>query len=258
MQIVGIIPARMAASRFPGKPLYPIMGRPMIEHVYCRAKLYPRWNALAIATCDNEIREFGESRGYPVIMTSDRHTRALDRVAEAATKCGLELSPGDIVLNVQGDEPLIEPALIRQVANMLERDPSAGIATLATPIQSVEALLDPNVVKVVTAADGGALYFSRAPIPWVRDGATAGVASQTRFDSARRHLGLYAYRVATLCMLAARPPSELEQLERLEQLRALEAGVRIVVADAEVQPGPDVNTPEDLAGVECRLRGAAR
>lgn len=250
-----VIPARFAASRFPGKPLVSIAGKPMLQWVFEHAGKAGAAEIL-IATDDERIRAVATGFGASVCMTEVGHASGTDRIAEVARARGW--GPQDIVVNVQGDEPLIEPALIRQVANMLERDPSAGIATLATPIQSVEALLDPNVVKVVTAAHGGALYFSRAPIPWVRDGATAGVASQTRFDSARRHLGLYAYRVATLCMLAARPPSELEQLERLEQLRALEAGVRIVVADAEVQPGPDVNTPEDLAGVECRLRGAAR
>jgi len=246
-----VIPARFAASRFPGKPLVSIAGKPMLQWVFERAGKAGATEIL-IATDDERIRAVATGFGASVCMTEVGHASGTDRIAEVARARGWE--PQDIVVNVQGDEPLIEPALIRQVANMLERDPSAGIATLATPIQSVEALLDPNVVKVVTAADGGALYFSRAPIPWVRDGATAGVASQTRFDSARRHLGLYAYRVATLCMLAARPPSELEQLERLEQLRALEAGVRIVVADAEVQPGPDVNVHADVAMAERLLQ----
>jgi len=163
-----------------------------------------------------------------------------------------------IVVNVQADEPLLPPALIGQVAALLAAEREADIGTLATPVASLAELLDPNVVKVVTDAARRALYFSRAPIPWNRDGAAAGLASQRDAGGARRHLGLYAYRVAALLRLASLPESVLEQRERLEQLRALEQGLRIVVADAAEPPGPDVNTLADLERVSALLTASAR
>ncbi len=148
-----------------------------------------------------------------------------------------------------GDEPLIPPALIKQVAQLLERHPRADIGTLATPIESLEEFLNPNVVKVVSDGEGRALYFSRAPIPWNRDGASAGLTSQRVFAGARRHVGIYAYRVGALLRVAALTPTALETAERLEQLRALENGLEIRVADATERPGPDVNTAEDFERV---------
>jgi 3-deoxy-manno-octulosonate cytidylyltransferase (CMP-KDO synthetase) len=150
---------------------------------------------------------------------------------------------------VQGDEPLMPPELVHQVAGLLEKHADAAIATLATRIGSVQSLLDPNAVKVVTDNTGRALYFSRAPIPWGRDSAPAGIVSQRGYQGARRHIGLYAYRVSALRRLSLLPPTQLELLEKLEQLRALEYGMQVRVADALAQPGPDVNTPEDLARV---------
>jgi 3-deoxy-manno-octulosonate cytidylyltransferase (CMP-KDO synthetase) len=155
----------------------------------------------------------------------------------------------DIVVNVQGDEPVIPPALIDQVASLLESHPSAQIATLATPITSLEEFMDPNAVKVVTDTAGRALFFSRAPIPWVRDGAPAGLASQTSHEGARRHVGIYGYRVSGLLRMASLKRAALEQSEKLEQLRALENGLEIRVADSVEQPGPDVNTEADLERV---------
>ncbi len=157
-------------------------------------------------------------------------------------------------MNVQGDEPLLPPALIDQVAQLLQQHPEADIATLATAIRSVEELLDPNTVKVVTDATGRALYFSRAPIPWDRDGAASGLTSQKRYACARRHIGIYAYRVRSLLQLAALPPAVLEQTERLEQLRGLDNGMQIRVAEAQEPPGPDVNTAADLDRVSAALR----
>src|SRR5690606_16109277 len=149
----------------------------------------------------------------------------------------------EIVVNVQADEPQLPPALIDQTAQLLASDPQAALATLRTPITSVQELLDPNAVKVVAADDRSALYFSRAPIPWHRDGAKEGLVSQTRFDGAQRHLGIYAYRVGDLRRLTSLPPSSLELTEKLEQLRALQAGMRILVAEACVLPGIGVDTP---------------
>jgi 3-deoxy-manno-octulosonate cytidylyltransferase (CMP-KDO synthetase) len=160
-----------------------------------------------------------------------------------------------IVVNVQGDEPFLPPALIDQVAVLLEKDTAAGIATLATPIESLEHFIDTNVVKVVTAHDGAALYFSRAPIPWTRDGAPAGLASQLEFGDALRHVGVYAYRVGVLRRITSLAPSSLELREKLEQLRALQNGVRIAVERCVESPGPGVDTQQDLE--HARLRAAA-
>jgi len=156
-------------------------------------------------------------------------------------------------VNLQGDEPLMPPALVRQVAALLARHGTADIATLAGPLAGLEAFLDPNVVKVVTGESGRALYFSRAPIPWNRDAAPQGLASQRAWDGARRHIGLYAYRVTALRRLAGLAPTRLERLEKLEQLRALEHGLDIRVEDAGQLPGPDVNTAADLERVAALL-----
>jgi 3-deoxy-manno-octulosonate cytidylyltransferase (CMP-KDO synthetase) len=185
-------------------------------------------------------------------MTAATHASGTDRIAEVVRARGWAES--DVVVNVQGDEPLIPPALIDQVAELLLTNTEAHMATLSTPLIRVEELMDPNVVKVVTGAGGRALYFSRAPIPWHRDSAPAGLASQTRFAGARRHIGIYAYRVGALLRLASWPATPLENTEKLEQLRALENGLEIRVADSVEPAGPDVNTPEDLEKVLARLR----
>jgi len=238
-----VIPARYASARLPGKALMSIAGKPMVQWVYERA-LASGAAAVLIATDDLLIVSAGHSFGAEVIMTATTHDSGPDRIAEVARKNGWPET--DIVVNVQGDEPLIPPALIEQVAGLLERHPRAHIATLATPIESLEEFLNPNIVKVVTDGEGRALYFSRAPIPWSRDGAPAGLNSQRVFAGARRHVGIYAYRVGALLRVAALAPTALETTERLEQLRALENGLEIRVADAEERPGPDVNTPEDF------------
>ena len=184
-------------------------------------------------------------------LTSLTHLSGTDRIAEVALQAGWPQD--DVVVNLQGDEPLMPSGLVRQVAALLEQQPAAHIATLATRITGIAAFMDPNTVKVVTDASGRALYFSRAPIPWGRDTAPAGLASQRGFGAARRHIGLYAYRVAALRRLSLLPPSPLELVEKLEQLRALENGMEIRVADASECPGPDVNTAEDLARVALQL-----
>ena len=242
-----VIPARYASARLPGKALMSIGGKPMVQWVYERARESGAADVL-IATDDLLIVSAGHSFGSEVVMTAATHTSGTDRIAEVARKHAW--AEDEIVVNVQGDEPLIPPALIRQVARLLEAHPGADIATLATPIESLEEFLNPNVVKVVTdGEEGRALYFSRAPIPWNRDGAPAGLASQTVFDGSRRHVGIYAYRVGALLRVAALAPTALETTERLEQLRALENGLEIRVADASERPGPDVNTAEDFERV---------
>ena len=223
-----------------------IGGKPMVQWVYERARESGADDVL-IATDDPLILSAGHSFGSEVIMTSAAHTSGTDRIAEVARKQGW--SESDIIVNVQGDEPLIPPALIRQVARLLEQHPRSDIATLATPIESLAEFLNPNAVKVVTDAEGRALYFSRAPIPWTRDGASNGLASQRVFAGARRHVGIYGYRVGALLRVAGLAPTALETTERLEQLRALENGLEIRVADATERPGPDVNTAEDFERV---------
>ncbi|MBM5811589.1 MAG: 3-deoxy-manno-octulosonate cytidylyltransferase [Gammaproteobacteria bacterium] len=249
-----VIPARYAATRLPGKPLAPLAGQPMFRHVHALACASGAGEVI-IATDDERIATVARDFGAAVELTGPDHACGTDRIAEVAGRRGW---PEDaIVVNVQADEPLLPPALVAQVARLLEADPAAAMATLATPLRSLAEYLDPNVVKVAVRADGQALYFSRAPIPWRRDTAPAGLASQTDCSAARRHLGLYAYRVGALRAIAAAPSSPLEQLERLEQLRALELGFAIRVADAEAVPGRGVDTPEDLAAVAAVLAGGA-
>ena len=250
-----VIPARHASTRLPGKVLLPIAGKPMVQWVYERSCAAGAHEVL-IATDDERIVRAAQSFGAQVVMTDRAHASGTDRIAEVAHL--RRWAAEDIVVNVQGDEPLMPPAVIAQVAALLPAQPQADLGTLATPIDSLAELLDPNVVKVVTDARGLALYFSRAPIPWNREGAPQGLASQRDFAGARRHRGLYAYRVAELLRLAQLPRGELEEREKLEQLRALEHGVRIVVGDALERPGPDVNTQADLEQVRNLIGAAPR
>jgi 3-deoxy-manno-octulosonate cytidylyltransferase (CMP-KDO synthetase) len=248
-----VIPARYASERLPGKVLLPIGGKPMLQWVYERAAGAGALEVL-IATDDERIARAARAFGAAAVMTAATHASGTDRIAQVARAGGW--AADEIVVNLQGDEPLMPAALVRQVAALLESAPRADIATLATPVVSVAELLDPNAVKVVCDAGGCALYFSRAPIPWNRAGAASGVASQNDASGARRHLGLYAYRVGALLRIAALAPSALEMRERLEQLRAVENGFKVRVADALEPPGPDVNTLADLERVGALLTAA--
>jgi len=243
-----VIPARHGSTRLPGKPLRLLGGAPLVLHVH---RIAERAGAaeVVIATDDERIRAACVAAGAAVEMTAVHHASGTDRIAEVAARRGW--AGGDIVVNVQGDEPLLPPSLIGQAARLLADTPAAAIATLAAPIVNESEYLDPNVVKVVARPDGLALYFSRAPIPWNRDGAE--VAGAARHTGARRHIGLYAYRVSALRQLAAAPAAALELRERLEQLRALSIGLSVVVADAVERPGPGVDTPEDLERVAALL-----
>jgi len=222
----------------------------MLQWVYERAAAAGAREVL-VATDDERVASAARGFGAEVIMTARTHLSGTDRIAEVARS--RHWGADEIVVNVQGDEPLIPPATIAQVARLLPAHPAGDIATLATALESLAELLDPNVVKVVTDTHGMALYFSRAPIPWNSDGAPTGLASQSNFAGARRHRGIYAYRVAALLRLAQLPHGALEQRERLEQLRALEHGLRIYVEEALERPGPDVNTPADLERVRALI-----
>ncbi len=244
------IPARAHSTRLPGKALKPLRGKPMIQWVYEKASAAGAADVL-IATDDSAIVSAARAFGAEARLTGRHHASGTDRIAELAA---LERwAQEDIVVNVQGDEPLIPPAIIAQVAALLESHPEASLATLATAIESQTELLDPNVVKVVCDERGRALYFSRAPVPWQRDAASASPGGRRPFTAARRHVGIYAYRVAALQRLASLEPTALEAAEKLEQLRALGHGLIIQVADCRERPGPDVNTAEDLERVEALL-----
>ena len=254
-----VIPARYASTRLPAKPLLDIGGRPMIQWVIASA-LRSKANEVLVATDDERIASAAVDPRQPqhslAVMTRAEHQSGTDRIAEVAQLRNWDAHT--IVVNVQGDEPQLPHLLIDQVAGLLAGNPSADIATLCVPIASLSEYLNPNVVKVVTAQDGMALYFSRAPIPWHRDGAAQDLASQTNFQGSRRHLGIYAYTVAALRRVTALPPGQLELMEKLEQLRALQAGMRIVVADAAGAAGVGVDTQDDLQHVRSLLPPRSR
>jgi 3-deoxy-manno-octulosonate cytidylyltransferase (CMP-KDO synthetase) len=248
-----VIPARYASTRLPGKPLALLKGKPMLQWVH-EAAVASGADEIIIATDDERILEAATGFGARALMTSLTHVSGTDRIAEVAMQSSWD--DEDVVVNLQGDEPLMPPELISQVAQLLQEHPSAAIATLASRIASIGTFMDTNVVKVVTDNSGRALYFSRAPIPWGRDTAASSISSQRGFSGARRHIGLYAYRVNALRQLSMLPTGLLEQLEKLEQLRALESGLEIRVGDAMAQPGPHVDTAEDLARVTLMMTQA--
>ncbi|GLS26448.1 3-deoxy-manno-octulosonate cytidylyltransferase [Marinibactrum halimedae] len=249
-----VIPARYASTRLPGKPLCDIAGKPMIQRVYERA-VESGAKRLVVATDDERIKSVVESFGGEVCMTSPEHESGTDRLQEVVSR--LSLTEESIVVNVQGDEPLIPPEVIRQVAVNLAKTPEASVATLSEPITELASFLDPNVVKVVSNASGLACYFSRAPIPWPREDFASEVSLPFNTNnrvisempegvSASRHIGIYAYRVALLNRFVQWPQAALETTEKLEQLRVLANGESIHVAPAcEEVPG-GVDTPEDL------------
>lgn len=247
-----VIPARYASARFPGKVLALLDDRPVLAHVWGQAR---RSGAagVVIATDDERIAAVARGFGADVALTSASHRSGSERAAEVAALRGW---PDDtVVVNCQGDAPLIPPACIDQVAALLLARPGAALATLCTPIRSAEEYMSPNVVKVVCAADGRALYFSRASIPAISHGAVGGAAG---FPASLRHVGLYAYRASALRRMASAPPCALEVTESLEQLRALWLGLEIAVALANDQLGPDVDTPEDLRrAADFLQRGSA-
>ncbi|MBX9584597.1 MAG: 3-deoxy-manno-octulosonate cytidylyltransferase [Gemmataceae bacterium] len=249
MRVAVVIPARYASSRLPGKPLLRETGKYLIQHVYEQASRAKCAGLVVVATDDDRIRAAVESFGGHAVMTRADHPSGTDRVAEVAAKLG-----SDVIVNVQGDEPQIDPAAIDRLAGLLA-DPTADMATLAVPLPDRNSYLSPNVVKVVCDDRGRALYFSRSPVPFVRDGEPDFAARPARF---LQHLGVYAYRRNFLLRLAAAPPHPLEEAEKLEQLRVLGTGGTIgvgVVAHAH----RGIDTPADYAAfVRAYREGESR
>jgi 3-deoxy-manno-octulosonate cytidylyltransferase (CMP-KDO synthetase) len=244
-----IIPARFAASRLPGKPLLMIGDRPLIQWVWQRA-LASGAESVLVATDDERIKSAVQAFGGECLMTAAHHASGTDRIAEVVRVRGF--SPDDIVVNLQGDEPMMPAEVIAGVAAALQQSQNIDIATAVAPIESLREFLDPNCVKALRAGDGRALYFSRAPVPWPRDNLTAD--QPNRFAGAWRHIGIYGYRVHSLLQFAAWPPAPLESIEKLEQLRALENGMRIQLVNLPAPPPAGVDTPEDLERVRAILQ----
>jgi len=242
VKVVVVIPARYASARLPGKPLVSLAGKPMIQRVYERVTLAKRANRVVVATDDARIVKAVEAFGGEARMTRSDHRTGTERVAEVAAH-----EEGDVFVNVQGDEPLLDPVALDTAVDSLLEEPAAAIATVATPIKTPADIMDPNVVKTVLDFDGNALYFSRAPIPWVRDTASK---IQVRH---LKHLGLYVFQREALLEYPTLPQGELERIEQLEQLRWLENGWKIRVAEVE-HDAVSVDVPEDVARVEKLLQ----
>ncbi|MGO9514269.1 MAG: 3-deoxy-manno-octulosonate cytidylyltransferase [Steroidobacteraceae bacterium] len=242
MKIVGIVPARMAASRFPGKPLKPILGRPLIEHCFLRARMYPNWDGLYLATCDEEIRSFAETKGFPVLMTGSHHIRALDRVAEAAAKTGAALAPDDLVVCVQGDEPLLGPDVIEAVVSPFLKSEEIQATVLAVPIVDEATFLNTDIVKLVHDVKGNVLYTSRSPIPYCK-----------KFSpdlGAMRVGGIFGFRWKLLQWFTSTPESPLERAEACDSNRLCDNGVFQRIAPIPYRPYLSVDSPHDIALVE--------
>lgn len=243
-----VIPARFASTRLPGKPLADICGKPMIVRVLERG-IASGADEVLVATDDAQVLASVQAVGAQAVMTRADHASGTDRLAEVVEQRGW--SDEDIIVNVQGDEPLIDPALIRLVAQALAESPEASISTAAHAIHDVESFFNPNVVKVVCDAQGHALYFSRAPIPWARDDLARTREALPAGVPVLRHVGIYAYRAGFLRRYAQLAPSPLEQWEALEQLRAMWHGHRIAVRVVSEAPAAGVDTPEDLLRVRA-------
>jgi len=252
MKFTVLIPARLASSRLPDKPLADIAGRPMVVRVAERASRSGA-EAVVVAADDERIAQACRDHGVRCVLTRADHASGSDRLAEACEHLGLD--GADIVVNVQGDEPLIDPALVRDTARLVAARDDCVMSTAAHAIDDASELRNPNVVKVVLDRHGHALYFSRAPIPWWRDGSTGGLAQPAPQPRPLRHIGIYGYRAGFLRGFPQLEAAPIETAEALEQLRVLWHGHRIAVHVAEVAPGPGVDTPTDLARVRALFAG---
>jgi 3-deoxy-manno-octulosonate cytidylyltransferase (CMP-KDO synthetase) len=246
MKILGVIPARMAASRFPGKPLYPICGMPMVEHVYHRAAMFKQWDGLILATCDEEIMKFGASKNIPSIMTSDQHTRALDRVAEAASICGVPLADTDVVVCVQGDEPMMHPDMIDSVIKPIFDDSTVDGTVLAMEIVSKDLFINPDIVKIIHNIKGDVTYTSRSPVPYCKQFPPVAVVP-------RRIYGIFAFRWHFLQRFTRTPQSPLEIAESCDSNRIFDNGLRQRIAPYPYRPSFSVDNPADIKLVEDNM-----
>ena len=246
MKIIGVIPARMAASRFPGKPLYLIHGRAMVEHVYLRARMYSGWDKLVLATCDQEIEQFSLEKGIPVVMTGSHHTRALDRVAEAVERLGETVDDSDIVVCVQGDEPMMRPDMIDAVVAPLRADPSIPCTVLAMHIAEESIWLNPDTVKIIHNEAGEVLYTSRVPLPYCK-----GKFSPAHM--ARRIYGIFAFRWKYLKAFTAHAETRLEKLEACDSNRILDMSFRQYIAPYPYVKSFSVDSLDDIKLVEKHM-----
>jgi 3-deoxy-manno-octulosonate cytidylyltransferase (CMP-KDO synthetase) len=246
MRRFGFVPARMASSRFPGKPLFQIAGMPLVEHCYRRARLYEGWDGLWVCTCDEEIRRWAEKIEAPVVMTSDRHTRALDRVGEAAARCGAGLAADDVVVCVQGDEPMLHPEMIDALVAPFEKSADVHVTVLGVPVESEEIFRDPNTCKIVHNLEGDVLYLSRTPVPYTKTWPPA--------VTPLRIFGIFAFRWHMLKRFNALEESPLEKQEALDSLRLMDNGLKQRVAVYGGSRAYSVDSPGDAALVESAIR----
>lgn len=243
MKIYGIIPARMSASRFYGKPLHDILGVPMLEHVFIRSKMYGQWDELIIATCDDEIVNFCKKKGFPVVMTSSNHTRALDRVAEASNKLSQPVLENDLVVCVQGDEPMLEPEMIQAVIDPILSNDKIQCTVLAMHIVEKDLWLNPDTVKIIHNEKGKVLYTSRAPIPYVKKEFSEDLM-------ARRIYGIFAFKKNYLDLFIDHTETRLEQLEACDSNRILDMDYDQYIAPYPNRKSYSVDSPDDIKIVE--------
>lgn len=246
LKIFGIIPVRMAASRFPGKPLKEICGVPMMDHVYQRAKLFNRWDKLCVATCDAELFDHSQQRGYPVVMTGEHHTRALDRVAEAAQLLNPSMADDDIVVCVQGDEPLLTPEMIQAVIEPIETNEAIDATMLAIHIVDESLWRNPDIVKIISNEKNQVLYTSRAPLPYSKQGLTPELG-------ARRVGGIFAFKWARLKQFTEHPETRLEKVESCDSNRILDMDFTQYIAPFANTPYYSVDSPQDIELVEAHM-----
>lgn len=245
MKIFGFIPARMASSRFPGKPLFPIFGMPMAEHVVHRARMFKKWDGLFLTTCDAEIQNLGNTLNIPTIMTSNKHTRALDRITEAIHKCGVEVDDNDIVLNVQADEPMMHPEMIEAAIKPMLEDPSVNGTILAMHIIEEEQFLDPNILKIIHNIKGDVLYTSRSPVPFTK-----------KFSpdlNAKRIYGIFGFRWHMLKTFSSLEESPLEIAESCDSNRLYDNGYTQRISPYPYVKSFAVDSPEDIKKVEDHM-----
>jgi 3-deoxy-manno-octulosonate cytidylyltransferase (CMP-KDO synthetase) len=247
MKVYGVVPARMAASRFPGKPLHPILGKTMLEHVFFRAKMFKGWDELVVATCDHEISDFAKAQGFPVVMTGDHHTRALDRVAEAAAKFDNPILDDDIIVCVQGDEPMMSPDMIDAVIAPMLRDSSIPCTVLSMDIEEESVWRNPDTVKIIHNDDGEVLYTTRSLAPYGK-----GVFSKEL--EAKRIYGIFAFKWKYLKAFTEHPETRLERLESCDSNRILDMEFRQYIAPYKYVRSYSVDSRKDIDLVEIHMK----